>query len=129
MVSNSEQMSNYEKNLKLSEVDPIAAEIDIFRIKREQAAQIESLFKRIKENYKNTKINDLKELLSQVLEPKTPIYRIDEANEFFGRVKVELGHHILGNPDFKKDFFVNNLDAAEVMNILLKTEESVRASQ
>jgi hypothetical protein len=120
LILRSDQMSNYEKVQKsLVELDPIGAEIDIFRIKREQATEIEGLFKQIRENYNSTKINELKTVLSSIIEPETRIFREKESLGYFKKMRHNLRDNWLeNNAEFKKDNFVNELDIQYILNLL-----------
>jgi hypothetical protein len=120
LILRSDQMSEYEKVQKsLVELDPIGAEIDVFRIKREQATEIEGLFKQIRENYNSTKINELKTLLSSIIEPETRIFREKESLGYFKKMRQNLRDNWLeNNAEFKKDNFVNELDIQYILNLL-----------
>lgn len=120
LILKSDQMSNYEKVQKsLVELDPIGAEIDIFRIKREQATEIEGLFKQIRENYNSTKINELKTVLSSIIEPETRIFREKESLVYFKKMRHNLRDNWLeNNSESYKDNFVNKLDIQYILNLL-----------
>jgi hypothetical protein len=118
-VAKSEQMSNYRK-LKdnVDESDPIKAEIDIFSKKREQATEVESLFKTIRQNYNNARIKELKSTLSTLIEPQNEIFMGESCDKYFKRLREDWSNKIFNSEEYLEDNFVHKLDIPHVVSLL-----------
>jgi hypothetical protein len=119
LVAKSEQMSNYRKlKENVDESDPIKAEIDIFSKKREQATEVESLFKMIRQNYNNARIKELKSTLSTLIEPQNQIFMGENCDKYFKRLREDWSHKIFNSEEYLEDNFVHKLDIQYVVSLL-----------
>jgi hypothetical protein len=112
MVMGSESMQNYQDMRKsLNENDPLSKEIGIFRKKREQAAQIEQLFRKIKDNYKATKINSMKIALDGILSKEHVCYNVSNGQTFFQKSKAEFASRVMNSPDLSGENLVSKFSS------------------
>jgi hypothetical protein len=119
LVAKSEQMSNYRKlKENVDESDPIKAEIDIFSKKREQATEVESLFKTIRQNYNNARIKELKSTLSTLIEPQNQIFMRESCDKYFQRLQEDWSHKIFNSEEYLEHNFVHKLDIPHVVSLL-----------
>ena len=106
-VMTSKSMQDYQDMRKsLNENDPLSKEIGIFKKKKEQATQIEALFRRIKDNYKSYQITDMKNTLDNGLSKPVLAYNRQNSLTFLKKQQADLATKLFNDPNINKDNIV-----------------------
>lgn len=109
MISSSESMQNYQVMRKsVNENDPLSKEIGIFRKKKEQATQIEKLFRGIKDNYRGTKLNEMTKVLDKILSQEVSAYKQPKSQIFFKNHQAEFASKVMNDKRLSDDTIVNS---------------------
>lgn len=98
MITGSESMQNYQDMRKsLNENDPLSKEIGIFRKKKEQATQIEKLFRNVKENYRGTKLGEMTKVIDSILSQEVTTYNKPNGEVFFKNHQADFGAKVMND--------------------------------
>lgn len=86
------------QNMKqsLTPDDPLSKGIILFKKKREQADMIEHIFRNIKQTYKASDIDSMKNHLDSKLSQKNPAYNIPAATSYFSQLKSKISTEAFG---------------------------------
>lgn len=109
IISSSESMQNFQDMRKsFNENDPLSKEIGIFKKKKEQATQIEKLFRSIKDNYKGTKLSEMTKVIDSVLSEEVVAYKPKPGDIFFKNHQAEFGSLVMNDKKLSDDSIVNS---------------------
>lgn len=85
--------------------------LGIFMKKKEQANQIEQLFRTIKGNFKNSGVDLMTKKIDEILSNEQMALKLVETNTWFSNYQSDLNARVLNDGNLKSDYLVAAFDS------------------